>query len=480
MASAQSLVKLGDGSLNTQEESRLLEPASPARVVDIENIGTTPKRWIVLALYMLFGFSNQLQYVAYVTIIDEVKTFFSVHSASVNALPAIFSGVYIFFVFPGCKVVGHLGLKKGLLLGAFLNFLGSIIKLIAVSAAPWYWLLCVSSTLNAFAQILFLGLPALVASIWFPEDERTLATALGTLTGFVGMAVGLFYSPRVLHDCSTVEWGLTVLFISQAVICGIPFLGLFFISDAPDRPPSVTANSGAEKIPSMMAVLKRLICNKNFMVASTAFGSVVGLFTALATVLTQVMKPLGLSEGQTGILGFAGILSGAFACAVVSPIIDKFRRYKIPWLVLLVIQVTLITTMVIVLYTLDSNYIVPGFVLVIMVEMTLLPQFPVVMELSVELTYPEPESISVSAIMIMLSIWSVVGTVVFSIILGNNPTIDDSRILMDVMLGVLVTTLTVVFFFVDERLVRKEVEASTPKLSPKQNGTASTQDKWNA
>ena len=419
-------------------------------------IQLSKRRWLVLGLFMLYGFSNQLQYVAYVTIVDQAKAFFSCTPAAINALAAIFPAIYVIFVFPGCKAYGSLGLRKGMLIGATLNGLGSIIKMVAAAAVPNFWLLVVANVFNAGAQVLFLGLPPMVASIWFPDDERTLATALGTLTGFVGMACGLFYSPRVLNGFPHSEkTGMTVLFATQAVASVLPMIGVFFfVSNAPPSPPSRTANSGAQSIPSILAVLKRYCTNKNFMVMAITFGAVVGLFTALATVLPQLLKPLGIGEDKTGVLSFVGILSGALSCALTAPVIDKYRQYKKPWLLLLSLQCIFLAIMMVVVYAMDAPSVAASFVLIIALEMAMLPQFPVAMELAVELTYPDSESLAGSALMVSLSFWSVIGTIVFSIILGKNPTIGDTRLLLDVMMGVLVAVWLALVLFLKEDLRR--------------------------
>lgn len=153
-------------------------------------IGVSWKRWLVLLTYCCYGVSNQIQYVAFTTIVREIQEYFSVSSLQVNILTAMFPIMYVILCFPGCSVYEALGLRGGLVVGSGLNAAGSVLKILAVWI-PQYWILLLAQLFNSVSQVLFLALPPLVASVWFPDSERTLATALGTLSGFVGMAIGM-------------------------------------------------------------------------------------------------------------------------------------------------------------------------------------------------------------------------------------------------------------------------------------------------
>ena len=46
--------------------------------------------------------------------------------------------------------------------------------------------------LNGLAGPVAMAAPPAVSAIWFPPDQRTTATAVGTLFGMMGTAVGFF------------------------------------------------------------------------------------------------------------------------------------------------------------------------------------------------------------------------------------------------------------------------------------------------
>lgn len=438
----------------TSPDNRTTDAASPTTTSPL--LGLSSKRWVILLLFCLYGASNQMQYVAFSTIVREVQDYFSCSSTEVNILAAVFPVVYVVLVIPTCSLYDRIGLRNGLLIGTALNGLGSVMKLLAVWVNV-YWILAVAQVLNAFGQVLFLGLPPLLASTWFPDQERTLATALGTLSGFVGMATGMFYSPFVVHDNPDTQH-FSQLFGSQCVMGVGVFLGvLLFVDACPPLPPSLTANRGEPSTTDMQAIVRRQLKNKNLLLLITCFGIVNGLFTGLAAVLSQLLQPFGVSEDQTGIIAFVGILSGAANCAVVAPFVDKHRKYKWPSVILFSIVGFLGIITLTLMRVLTENFVVAAFVLIITIEILVLPVIPVVMELSVELTFPDPESVSSGLAVAALSFWSIIGIAVASAILGDTPSKDDAVMLMGIVVGANLAA-SIGLVFVKEDLLRLQKE----------------------
>ena len=456
--------------MSTDAEFALLHPSDGSAMAT----AVFKKRWLILALYFGFGLSNQMQYVAYTTIVEETKQYFDCDSLQVNLLAAVFALVYVFFVFPGCAMYDHVGLKWGMSAGTLLNGIGSVVKLLAAVYYPRYWLIMVAQVFNAFAQVLFLSLPPLVASTWFPQDERTLATAIGTLSGFVGMAVSMFYAPRIVQGHPDKEH-FTILFVSQMVIALVVFLGTVSLVDHhPPLPPSITANRKRDDVSSESSAavvsrcLKKQIRNRNLMVLALCFGIVNGLFTAIASMMSQLLQPFGLSEEQTGIIAFSGIFSGAMACAVVAPFIDKHRIYKKPLMVTFSILIGLTTLTIIGMFVVDGDLVAPAFVMIILIEIVTLPAIPITLEFAVELTFPDPESIASSWCLLSLSLWSVIGSVVYSIILTNNPTKGRSSVLLLITVGAVAASVAAIGFLVKEEKLRQQHEINSVALSEKE------------
>lgn len=386
------------------------------------------RRWVVLLIFCLYGVSNQVQYVAFTTIVRELQDYYRISSLQVNILTAMFPIMYVLLVFPGCSIYEAIGLRGGLVTGSGLNAIGAMLKLLSVWI-PQYWILIVAQLFNSVSQVFFLALPPLVASTWFPDSERTLATALGTLSGFVGMAIGMFYSPQLVEKHSTTK-NFGALFGSQCALAVAVFAGvLLFIDPSPPSSPSRTANRRTERV-AVWPVVREQLRDRNVMLLCLCFGLVNGLYTGLAAVLSQIMQPFGVSEDQTGLIALCGILAGAFGCAIVAPFVDRHRKYKKPIIFFFVAVAILAAMTSLCMKLVSHNFVVAAFALTISIECLVLPVMPIVLELSVELTYPHPETISSSLAIASLSFWSVVGIGIFSAILGDAPTQADSFTLM--------------------------------------------------
>jgi hypothetical protein len=104
-------------------------------------------------------------------------------------------------------------------------------------------------------------------------------------------------------------------------------------------------------------------------------------------------------------------------------------------------------------------------------EIVVLPVIPLTMELSVELTYPAPESISSSLALVSMCLWSVIGIGVYSFILGNSPDRDQGfhALVFTVAASCIATG---ALFFVKEERLRYDTEQSSPSLASRPGGAA--------
>ena len=392
---------------------------------DHRAVGVVQKRWLVLLIFCGYGLGNQTQYATFSTIVDETKSYFSCSSAQVNALTAVFPVTYVLLVFPGCALYEKIGMRNGLLVGTGLSFAGSVFKMFA-SSSPQYTLLFIGQFLNALSQVLWQAIPPLIAATWFPESERTLASAFGVLAGFLGLAGGSFYSPLVL-DSNADGDHFASLMGSQMALCFIVFVGvILFVDDAPALRPSKTAAAVAHTHSQIFPVLKKQLKDRNLLNLCVSFGMSNGIFTGLGAVLSQVLEPFDVSEQQTGLMILIGLLTGCVMCGVVAHMIDTSRRYKKIFLILFWSSsvLTLITTLL--MKVLHGSLVIEAYIVVILIQAVQLPTMPVVLELVVEMSYPDPEEVACSLAMLSMALFTFVGIGVYSVLLGDNPTRDEA------------------------------------------------------
>lgn len=455
-----------EGSLNGND----LPEELPVGEYPTEIIRSTPYRYAIIIPFAVFGFINQLQYVAFSMIIRESEEYFRVGSFPINVLSLLIPIVYVIGVVPGCYLYNWVGLRYGMIIGAATNAFASLLKFIAVWA-PKYGLLATAQVFVAFGQILYLSLPTLIAGIWFPPNERTLATAIASLMGFAGMAVGMFYSPHVVslpnHNTKK-EWG--GLMGSQF---GLSMLVLIVIGIfARDKPRYRPSNTSTEdyKLP-LGRFLKNELKSLNFMLLTIAFGLAVGFPTALAGLLAQVLEPFGIEENISGVLAFSGILGGAVNCGVVGIFVDRTHYYKYTSIALVSVTTVLLIVTTIIMKTVkdQDGQAAALYVLVPLLEFLVLPIVPVVMEFAVELAYPCPETVPSTLVLASMCLFSFIGMIVFSVILGDVPTINSAFYCM--LITMIVSVVSVVGLgLVREKLCRHaEDDAFDAKKAAEQN-----------
>lgn len=440
-----------------------------------EEYGTSRMRFVVVAIFAIFGFVNQVQYTAYATIVREAQDKFSVSALEINLLSLLIPVVYCLFVVPGCWYYTKVGLRYGMITGGAINALGSILKFIAVWA-PKYPIVVIAQIFVAFGQVLYLSLPPLIAARWYPVPQRTVVTAVCSLFGFFGMAVGMFYSPRIVSNANNTvankHWA-ALMGSQMGLSLLVVVLMLAFVAERPKKRPCVTADRDEEESGKLWGHLRHQFKNINLLILALALGGTVGCLSAVAGVLTQILEPFGISEQTSGILAFAGIMGGAANCALVGFIVDRSRRYRVVLLALTAAVLALLTPAVILSRVVTNNkaIAVAMYIIIPLLELLVLPLVPVTMELSVELTYPDPETVSSTLVLMSMCLISFIGMVVFSVILGDFPTKTSSFIVLLIALCCCAVSF-VGMWFVKERRLRHKQEQSDISGSNSLQGNA--------
>lgn len=102
-------------------------------------------------------------------------------------------------------------------------------------------------------QPFMLAAPAKVAALWFGDNERAIATTLGSLAGPIGAVTGFLLPLSMINDDDVPEnigqsksesKFLTYVLVQNIIITVLSLPIIFLIRDNPPSPPS----SSAEKV----------------------------------------------------------------------------------------------------------------------------------------------------------------------------------------------------------------------------------------
>jgi MFS family permease len=214
-----------------------------------------PQRWSVLASFACLSMSSAWMWITWSPLTVLVADLWDVDEGAVDAL----SGVYMYIYVP-CSflslylVVTHLGLRRGLILGATFNLVGAVLR---YTGRNDYNSVYFGTLLAAVAQTFTLSTPPLIAGSWFGATERGTATALGVLANQMGTALGMgitIFADFSLsatntdsnaHTTTTTlidENMLKVYLVVQLLVATMAFiLVTAFVEDEPPTPPSTAA-----------------------------------------------------------------------------------------------------------------------------------------------------------------------------------------------------------------------------------------------
>ncbi|KAL1396194.1 hypothetical protein pipiens_001252 [Culex pipiens pipiens] len=136
------------------------------------------RRWLVLAIFVMYSASNALQWIQYSIIANIVQRYYNISSTWVDWTSMIFMILYIPLIFPASWILDKLGLRIAAISGVLGTCLGAWIKCFSVQP-DLFWVGFIGQSIVAASQVFILSLPAKVAAVWFGPDQVSSACSIG-------------------------------------------------------------------------------------------------------------------------------------------------------------------------------------------------------------------------------------------------------------------------------------------------------------
>ncbi|XP_063591676.1 uncharacterized protein LOC134768807 [Penaeus indicus] len=133
-------------------------------------------RFWILAVFSTLAFLQSMVWGTFGPILESAEAAFDWTDATVAAFPNWGPVVVVLFTLPMMWLTQKLGLRLGILVCATLIFAGTLVRCFTSDPTLFTVLCHVGAVLNSFAACMTLSLPAMVAAVWFPPDERITAT----------------------------------------------------------------------------------------------------------------------------------------------------------------------------------------------------------------------------------------------------------------------------------------------------------------
>lgn len=292
------------------------------------------------------------------------------------------------------------GIRKALLFGAGIQVLGSWLRYFGhlVESTPEnptgrLALTLLGQVIAAGAQPFFMNLPPKFAAVWFSENGRTTATMIGTVSNASAAALAQLIIPIITDDTKPATMPNSVLF--TAILSVVSIIPVFFVADRPPTPPSPSAAEALHltlEEPFHIS-LKKVGTNKQFLLLLLVFGSLVGIFNSVTSLLATFTGPYGYSSNQAGYLGAGMVLAGLLGAAVSGPLVDKTKQYKSVCKTAVPVASACMVGFV---FAVRRDFFPGMLVLLVISGFSAFAALPAALELAVEITYPVTPASSTS------------------------------------------------------------------------------------
>lgn len=276
----------------------------------------TASRWWVLAAYAWLMGMSQLLWLNFAPLLDQIQTRYGVSEFTAGLLLLVFPLLYVVLSLPAGTLTDRRGYRYAVGFGAWLMAASSAVRIFDSS----FWTLLAGQVGIAVAQPYVVNGVTKMVTEWFPQEQGAIATGLGTMGMFLGMAVGMATTPPLVEAVGL--RGAMAVFAAATFSSAATFA-------VTSRGRGAHANlEGAPTVGEIRSLLRdrRLL----LLLALSAIG--LGVFNGLSTWLEELLKPSGITAVQAGLVGGA-LIVGGIAGAVVVPILSDVTRRRRPFLI---------------------------------------------------------------------------------------------------------------------------------------------------
>ncbi|CAD5114944.1 unnamed protein product [Dimorphilus gyrociliatus] len=211
--------------------------------------------------------------------------------------------------------------------------LGTMLRCINSNPPTFTYLAYSGQIINGLVGPIAMSLSPLLSVIWFPLEERTLATAISAVLNSAGTAASFLTGPLSIADpsksnsTSPLEIRKEIMYNMYAA-CGwtalLFLLSICYFPSKPMIPPTASASSGIRRsfLKGLIMLIKK--DSLRFWLLAFPYGLSIGFFAAWTSVLDDIIPKHHLSEDAAGWLAFIGTISGQVAGLLMAKLADRF------------------------------------------------------------------------------------------------------------------------------------------------------------
>jgi MFS family permease len=401
-----------------------------------------PYRWVALAVFMFVNLMVQLLWVSYSPITKQAAGFYHVTDNKIGWLAMSFMVVYIILSIPISWAIDKYGFRKAVGLGALLMGVFGLLRGFAGDNYLWAMLCSIGIGIGQpFLMNSWTTLPAR----WFEKEFRATAVGLVTLSGLIGIALGMVITPAL-------EQTMPISSIQLVYGAFALFSAVVFIILARDNPPTPPSSESTDDRALVLDGLKSALKNRMFWLLVFVQFLGMAIFNGLTTWIEPIFRNRQINSTQAGDLGALVLVGGVLGALVLPAFSDKLRKRKIFLFIGVAFAIPFLLALT----------FVPTFSLLMvsafMLGFFLVSASPIAMQFATEITFPTPEGTS-NGLMQLFGQLSVVFVYVMEVMRTPDGSFTPSLILAAALLIICVGTIT---FLKDPDFSVKPAKAAQP------------------
>jgi MFS family permease len=399
-------------------------------------LGAVLQRLYVVAVFSTYAFMQGLCWAIPGPLSSAYLTLYGADAAFVQLLVNIGPIIYVLVSLPLALWMDRPGgMRPSVLLGISLVTVGQVLRTLAFDGGALSTaLLVLSYVLNAASGPVAMGAVGRISETFFPVEQRATSTAVMAEANLLGVAGAMLFGPLIVQSAVLSEMA-TYNYAILGVLVPTQIAAMAYFPSAPLVAPSASAaqlkeherSAGAAglSLSAQWATVKTLLTNPSFVVLVSAYGFATGMFGSWATVLSINLS--ACSSLWVGWLSFSMTVAGGVGGIVTGRFVDRFRNLKAVLVTLLALSAAcflsfgaLCSGVVPSLEVCDERG-EPGpgmsilFILGTLGGLFLNSTIPIFYELTLEVTYPEPEA----TVLILLTNMNNLACIVFLSIPNN-------------------------------------------------------------
>lgn len=300
---------------------------------------------------------------------------------------------------PASAFIEYYGMQTSIIFGATLTLVGAWTR-IFIDRSIWYLILgqCLAGSGRPF----LINAQYKVCSNWFNPKERIVVNSLLSFSSTISVIFGIvlpgFYFGHydLNHDKPDFKTGRELtyeLLLLEGVISVILLIPNMILIK--ERPPTLPSTNTTIKRMTVWESIRHIFSQKDIILLFFCNVVFTGQFKAVSLLISFILVPFGFKPQQVSIMGAVTAGSGLLSTLAIGPILRKYYCYKKMMFLLYVCGGVLLGTSYL-FYIKDNIYL--AMAQMISWGLFIIPGIPLIMEFSIELSFPALESIVVGVL----------------------------------------------------------------------------------